>query len=111
MKQGSVLVNVGAGLVTSRALLAALDRGARRMLCSTSSRPSRCRRQPVLDPPQGDLTPHSSGMSAGNAPRNDAIFVENLRRFLAGEPLEHEATAQDVLAGLLVFPEARRPGG
>ena len=54
---------------------------------------------PFWTHPGVTLTPHSSGMSAGNAPRNDAIFIENLRRYLAGEPLEHEATADEVLAG------------
>jgi phosphoglycerate dehydrogenase-like enzyme len=49
--------------------------------------------------PRVTITPHSSGMSVGNAARNDALFLENLRRYLAGEPLANEAAPQDVLAG------------
>jgi hypothetical protein len=38
-------------------------------------------------------------MSQGNARRNDALFVENLARYLDGRPLENEVAASDVLAG------------
>ncbi|MBJ7410806.1 MAG: hypothetical protein JHD15_10675, partial [Phenylobacterium sp.] len=45
------------------------------------------------------LTPHSSGMSSGNAQRNDALFLDNLGRFARGEPLRNAADPKDVLAG------------
>ena len=40
-----------------------------------------------------------SGMSVGNANRNDVLFLENLGRYLKGGALENEALAADVLAG------------
>jgi hypothetical protein len=38
-------------------------------------------------------------MSGGNAARNDALFVDNLRRYVAGEPLLNEADPKDVQSG------------
>jgi phosphoglycerate dehydrogenase-like enzyme len=45
------------------------------------------------------LTAHASGITEGQAARNDQTFLENLRRYLAGEALISEADPNDVLAG------------
>jgi len=42
---------------------------------------------PLWDLPQVIVTPHSAGHSDGNAPRVTGMFLDNLRRWCAGEPL------------------------
>jgi D-2-hydroxyacid dehydrogenase (NADP+) len=47
----------------------------------------------LWDLPHVILTPHSSGTNPGNDERAAAIFLDNLRRFRAGEPLRNEVVA------------------
>ncbi|MDB5430002.1 MAG: hypothetical protein JWP35_1118 [Caulobacter sp.] len=100
MKPGAIFVNVGrGGLVEEPALLAALDRSIPQHavldVFETEPLPSD---SPFWAHPRVSLTPHSSGMSDGNAPRNDDLFLENLRRYLAAEALLNEAAPETVLA-------------
>ena len=92
MKDGSVLINIARGeIVDEEALAAALDSGKLRGA--------------VLDVYVGEfdhappdrlwsdhrvlLTPHVSASSDVNSHRGNELFVRNLRRYLAGEPLEN----------------------
>lgn len=44
---------------------------------------------PLWDMPQVIATPHSAGFSDANARRVDEAFVDNFRRWLARQPLDH----------------------
>jgi phosphoglycerate dehydrogenase-like enzyme len=98
LKPGSVLVNVGrGGLVDETALLAALDAGAPdfAVLDVFHAEPQPAG-GPFWDHPKVAMAPHASAFGSGQARRNDEIFLENLRRRLAGEPVLYEADARDL---------------
>jgi phosphoglycerate dehydrogenase-like enzyme len=98
MKPDSVLVNVGRGdLVDEPALLAALAIGipAHAILDVFHDEPLGDD-SPFWNNPRVSLTAHASAFGSGQAARNDAIFVENLRRRLAGEPPLFEADLRDL---------------
>jgi phosphoglycerate dehydrogenase-like enzyme len=92
MKPRSVLVNVARGsLVDQDALLAALARGRPEtaILDAVTPEPPPAD-SPLWDHPQVVLTPHNSFAGDGCNLRNYELFLENLRRFLAGETLLNE---------------------
>jgi phosphoglycerate dehydrogenase-like enzyme len=42
------------------------------------------------------VTPHNSGRSPQNFARNAELFLENLRRYVAGRPLRNRVRARDL---------------
>jgi phosphoglycerate dehydrogenase-like enzyme len=99
MTPGSMLVNVGRGsAIDDAALLHALDRG----------RPGHAlldvfRVEPLPDDhpfwshPRITATAHTSAVTTGWNARFDELVVDNVARYLAGEPLRHEVPIADVL--------------
>jgi phosphoglycerate dehydrogenase-like enzyme len=101
MNPTSVLVNVGrGGLVDEPALLESLGRGApaHAILDVFRTEPLPAA-SPFWNHPRVTLTGHASAIGSGLTARTDALFVENLGRYVRGEALLNEANPEDVRCG------------
>ena len=92
MKPGAHFINVGRGeLVDEDALIAALQSGhlagAALDVFATEPLPAD---SPLWNMDNVIITPHSSSASAQSGLRSEDIFVKNLARYVAGEPLLNE---------------------
>lgn len=98
MKPGSILVNIArGGLVDEPALLAALERGTpERAILDVFETEPLPPDSPFWDHARVVMTPHASGGGTGRLDRAVEVFIENLGRFIAGQPLRHEVVAADL---------------
>lgn len=89
LKPGAVLVNVArGGLIDEPALVEALRSGHVRAAGLDVFEPEPLpATSPLWDLPNVLLTPHISGTHPAHDQRLIALFTENLRRYLAGQPL------------------------
>jgi phosphoglycerate dehydrogenase-like enzyme len=91
MKPGAVLVNVSRGkLVDEKALVRALAAGKLRgAALDVFEHEPLDPGSPLWDRHDVLITPHVSGFHADYWPDATRLFAENLRRFVAGQPLEN----------------------
>ncbi|MEO8114521.1 MAG: NAD(P)-dependent oxidoreductase [Phenylobacterium sp.] len=98
LKPGAILINIGrGGLVDEDALRAGLDRDqpAHAVLDVFETEPLPADSW-FWDHPKVRVSAHTSNSGDGNLGRGDELFLENLRRYRAGEPLLHEADKREV---------------
>ena len=92
LKPGCLIVNIGRGeLIDESALAEALETGrvggAGLDVFAAEPLPDE---SPLWRMPNVIVTPHSSGTTPGNFHRASEIFVENLQRYVRGEPMRNE---------------------
>lgn len=92
MKPGACFINVGRGeLVDEESLVATLQSGhlagAALDVFATEPLPPD---SPLWDMDNVIITPHSSSASAQSGLRSEEIFLKNLARYVAGEPMVNE---------------------
>ncbi|MEM8920190.1 MAG: NAD(P)-dependent oxidoreductase, partial [Pseudomonadota bacterium] len=97
MREDALLINVGRGaLVVESDLIAALDAGrpafaALDVVAQEPAAPD----NPLWAHPKINLTAHDSPATPGSKQRNDQTFLDNLKRYLDGEPLQNIVPKSD----------------
>ncbi len=98
LKPGAILINIGrGGLVDEDALKTGLDtdQPAHAVLDVFQTAPLPADSW-IWDHPKIRVSAHTSNSGDGNLGRGDELFLENLRRYLANEPLLNEADPSEV---------------
>lgn len=101
MKPGSILINIGrGGLLDEDALRVALDAGrpAHAVLDVFKTEPLPTDHW-MWDHPQVRVTAHASNRGELTGVRGEALFLENLGRYVRGEPLLNPVRPEDIGVG------------
>ncbi len=101
MKPGAILINIGrGGLVDEDALRLALDadQPAHAVLDVFKTEPLPADSW-LWDHPKVRVTPHASNRGELTGERGDALFLDNLRLYLRGEPLRNLVKPADIGVG------------
>lgn len=98
LKPGAILVNIArGGVIDDPALIAAMDAGkvdhAILDVFHTEPLPAD---DPLWTHPKVRITPHTSFAGDGVQDRWDALFLDNIQRFVKGEPLLREVNPSDI---------------
>lgn len=99
MKEDAILVNIARGaLIDESALIAGLDSGrpAHAVLDVFAEEPLP-ETSPFWTHPKVRVTPHTSFAGDGGGRRWTQLFLDNIARFAADQPLIHEVDPDDVL--------------
>jgi phosphoglycerate dehydrogenase-like enzyme len=98
VKRGAMLVNVArGGLVDDAAMIAALDREqlSTAILDVFHEEPLPAS-NPLWSHPRVRLTPHTSFAGSGVRGRWDRLFLDNIARYVRGEPLANDVDPRDI---------------
>jgi phosphoglycerate dehydrogenase-like enzyme len=98
MKQGAILINIARGALIDEAALQrglARDKPAHAVLDVFDTEPLP-ETSWMWTHPKVRVSAHTSNAGDGTPGRGDVLFLENLKRYLAGQPLLNEASKSEV---------------
>jgi phosphoglycerate dehydrogenase-like enzyme len=98
MKKDSILINIArGGVVDETAILAALARNTPRVaVLDVFKQEPLPETSPFWTHSQVRVTAHTSAAGSGTIPRGDQLFLSNLKRYAAGQPLINEVSASSL---------------
>jgi phosphoglycerate dehydrogenase-like enzyme len=97
IRDGAALINTARGaLIDGEALAKELSSGRIRAVIDTTEPETLPADSPLYDLPNVFLTPHIAGASGTEVYRMSSLVIEEIGRYLHGEPLQHEVRQEDI---------------
>jgi phosphoglycerate dehydrogenase-like enzyme len=97
IRDGAALINTARGaLIEGEALEKELSSGRIRAVIDTTEPETLPADSPLYDLPNVFLTPHIAGASGTEVYRMTDLVIEEIGRYLRGEPLQHEVRQEDL---------------